>query len=142
MPTGVYLGFDFGFKRIGVAVGQKITLTARPLTTIEAKQGIPNWDVVRKLMKMWQPDALIVGLPTCIDDSELYTTCAAKQFSKQLQKQVNLPVYLTDERLSTIEARAHLFEEGGYRKIQASQVDSIAACIILQQWLQQIENKS
>ena len=141
MPTGVYLGFDFGFKRIGMAVGQKITATARPLATIQANQGVPNWEGLRKLIKEWHPEALIVGLPTCIDESELYTTKAAKKFAKQLEKQFNLPVHLVDERLSTIEARAYLFEEGGYRKIQASQVDSIAACIILQQWLQQIENK-
>lgn len=136
MREEVYLGFDFGYKRIGVAIGQKLTGSASPLATLEAKQGIPNWDTVQKLLVEWEPSALIVGLPTCIDDSELYTTKAARKFSNQLALKFSLPVYLVDERLSTVEARSHLFAKGGYRKIKASEVDSIAACIILEQWLQ------
>lgn len=136
MPDGVYLGFDFGYKRIGVAVGQQITCSARPLTTLDAKLGIPNWDAVQKIIAEWRPQALIVGLPTCIDDSEQYTTAAARGFARQLRKRFLLPVHLVDERLSTVEARAQLFAEGGYRKIKQSQVDSVAACVILEQWLQ------
>lgn len=136
MPEGVYLGFDFGYKRIGVAVGQVITCSAQPLTTIDAKQGIPDWSLIQKLITQWKPQALIVGLPTCIDDSEQYTTPAARHFAKQLKKRFVLPVHLVDERLTTVEARSLLFAEGGYRKIKGTQVDSIAACIILEQWLQ------
>ena len=136
MPKGVYLGFDFGYKRIGVAVGQEITSSARPLTTLDAKMGVPNWDAVKKILTEWRPEALIVGLPTCIDDSEQYTTQAARDFAQELLKRFLLPVHLVDERLSTVEARAQLFASGGYRKIKQSQVDSFAACIILQQWLQ------
>lgn len=136
MPEGVYLGFDFGFKRIGVAIGQAITCSARPLTTLQALHGVPQWDLVKKLLNEWQPKALIVGLPTCIDDSEQYTTPAARYFAKQLKKKFALPVHLVDERLTTVEARSRLFDQGGYRKIKGSQVDSIAACIILEQWLQ------
>ncbi|KTD24704.1 putative ribonuclease [Legionella lansingensis] len=136
MPKGVYLGFDFGYKRIGVAVGQKITDSARPLTTLDANLGIPNWDLIQKMVNDWQPEALIVGLPTHIDDSEQYTTNAARSFASQLQKRFSLPVHLVDERLSTVEARARLFAKGGYRKIKQSEVDSFAACIILEQWLQ------
>jgi len=135
--SGVYLGFDFGFKRIGVAVGQTITATAQPVATLAAQHGKPDWSVLEKLINTWHPKGLIVGLPTCIDDSALYTTEAAKRFSKALQKRFSLPVYLVDERLTTVEARAQLFESGGYRKIKKSEVDSIAACIILEQWLQQ-----
>ena len=136
MPEGVYLSFDFGYKRIGVAVGQQITSSARPLATVDAKLGVPNWDLVQKIINEWRPQALIVGLPTCIDDKELYTTAAARGFARQLRKRFSLPVHLVDERLSTVEARAQLFAEGGYRKIKQSQVDSFAACIILEQWLQ------
>lgn len=139
MPEGVYLGFDFGFKRIGVAVGQQFTQSASPLTTLDAKQGQPDWNLVLKLLKQWKPKALIVGLPTCVDDSELYTTSAAKRFAKQLHKHTTLPVHLVDERLSTVEARGELFEQGGYRKIKKTEVDSIAACIILEQWLRHPE---
>lgn len=136
MLEGVYLGFDFGYKRIGVAVGQRLTGSASPLITLEAKQGVPHWDVVQKLLNEWRPLALIVGLPTCIDDTELYTTAAARGFARQLRKRFSLPVHLVDERLSTVEARSHLFEKGGYRKIKNTEIDTIAACIILEQWLQ------
>lgn len=136
MPEGIYLGFDFGYKRIGVAVGQQLTCSASPLATLDAKLGVPNWDVVQKVVDQWQPCAMIVGLPTCIDGTEQYTTAASKGFAKQLRKRFARPVHLVDERLSTMEARAYLFAEGGYRKIKQSEVDSIAACVILEQWLQ------
>ncbi len=135
MPNGVYIGFDFGYKRIGAAVGQRLTCSASPLPTLDAKQGVPNWSSIQKLIDAWSPEALIVGIPTCIDGSELYTTAAARRFAKQLRKQFTLPVHLVDERLSTVEARGQLFEQGGYRKIKKTEVDGIAACIILEQWL-------
>jgi putative holliday junction resolvase len=135
MLEGVYLGFDFGYKRIGVAVGQQITCSARPLATLAAKLGVPNWHRVEKIISEWRPQALIVGLPTCIDGSEQYTTTAARDFACELHKRFSLPVHLVDERLSTVEARTQLFAAGGYRKIKQSEVDSFAACIILQQWL-------
>lgn len=136
MPEGVYLGFDFGYKRIGVAIGQRLTLSASPLSTLDAKLGVPDWNLVQKLIQQWKPAALIVGLPTCIDGTEQYTTAAARGFARQLRKRFALPAHLVDERLSTREARAHLFDVGGYRKIKQSEVDSIAACVILEQWLQ------
>lgn len=136
MPEGVFLGFDFGYKRIGVAVGQQITASARPLLTLDAKLGVPDWKAIEKIIKEWRPQALIVGLPRCIDDSEQYTTAAARDFAAELGNRFLLPVHLVDERLSTVEARARLFAEGGYRRIRQSQVDSYAACIILEQWLQ------
>ncbi len=138
MPEPVYLGFDFGYKRIGVAIGQRLTGHARPLSTLNAISGVPNWALVQALIDAWQPAAFIVGLPTCIDGKELYTTGAARGFARQLRKKFNIPVHLVDERLSTVEARAQLFAEGGYRKLKTSEIDSLAACIILEQWLQEI----
>lgn len=136
MPEAVFLGFDFGFKRIGVAVGQSLTCSANPLPTLAAQSGAPDWSKMQKLVEEWRPQALVVGLPTCIDDTELYTTNAAKKFAKQLEKRFSLPVHMVDERLSTVEARERLFAQGGYRKIKNTEIDSIAACIILEQWLQ------
>ena len=136
MPSGVYIGFDFGYKRIGVAVGQTLTGSASPLSTLAAKLGVPDWLIVQKILNQWKPLALVVGLPTCIDGTEQYTTAASKGFARQLRKRFALPVHLVDERLSTVEARGHLFEAGGYRKIKQAEVDSIAACVILEQWLQ------
>ncbi|MFZ4076535.1 MAG: Holliday junction resolvase RuvX [Legionellaceae bacterium] len=135
MPEPVYLGFDFGYKRIGVAVGQHLTCKASPLPTIKAEAGIPSWETIQTLMKTWRPTALVVGLPTSIDGAELTTTEAARLFADALHERFDCPVYLTDERLSTKEARAQLFEAGGYRKLKTSEIDSMAACIILEQWL-------
>lgn len=135
MPKGIYIGFDFGFKRIGVAVGQRLTCTASPLATINAVHGVPDWSILQQYLSTWRPEALIVGLPTCIDDKELYTTSASRRFAEELRKRFLMPVHLVDERLSTVEARAYLFESGGYKKIKKTEVDSIAACIILERWL-------
>ncbi len=139
MPEGVYIGFDFGYKRIGVAVGQQLTCSASPLPTLSAKQGIPDWNSVAKIITQWTPNAIIVGIPTCIDGKELYTTSAARRFAKELGKRFSLPVHLVDERLTTVEARGQLFAQGGYRKIKKTEVDGIAACVILEQWLQHPE---
>ncbi|MCA0403315.1 MAG: Holliday junction resolvase RuvX [Proteobacteria bacterium] len=137
--SGVFIGFDFGYRRIGVAVGQQITQSARPLETILAKEGIPDWSLIQKIIKEWRPKALVVGLPTKIDDTEQYTTEAARQFAGSLETHFNLPVYLVDERLTTVEARARIFESGGFRKLKQSQVDSFAASVILEQWLRSNE---
>ena len=135
MPEEIFIGFDFGFKRIGVAVGQRLTCTASPLATVNAVHGVPDWKILQQYISTWRPKALIVGLPTCIDDKALYTTAASKRFAKELKKQFLIPVHMVDERLSTVEARAYLFESGGYQKIKKTEVDSIAACIILERWL-------
>ncbi len=136
LDDGLYLGFDFGYKRIGVAVGQALTKGASPLATLYAKQGVPDWDEVAVVIKRWRPAGLIVGLPTKIDGKEQYTTKAARIFAQELAERFSLPVHLVDERLTTVEARTQLYSKGGYRKIQQTQVDSVAACIILEQWLQ------
>ncbi|MBA4696461.1 MAG: Holliday junction resolvase RuvX [Legionella sp.] len=135
MSEPMYLGFDFGLKRMGVAVGQKLTGTARPLETLAVKEGEPDWEIIKKLINVWRPEACIVGLPLRLDDKDQPITIAARRFAKQLSAFSALPTYPVDERLSTVEARALLFEQGGYRKIKKSQVDSFAASIILEQWL-------
>ena len=133
----IVLGFDFGMKRIGVAVGQAITKSARPLITLKANQGIPQWEVLNKLIKTWQPDALVVGIPLNMDGTEQPLTQAAYAFSNELQQRYELPVYGMDERLSTKDARERLFNQGGYKALQKGQVDSVAAQLILQNWLEQ-----
>lgn len=135
MHNSVYLGFDFGMRRIGLAVGQKLTQSASPLPTLQANNGIPSWDKIRAEIKKWAPVGLIVGLPRTLDDNDLYVTAAAKNFANELALRFALPVHMEDERLSTVEARAELFAMGGYRKMQKSALDSIAACVILEQWL-------
>lgn len=135
----IVLGFDFGTKRIGVAVGQTVTQSARPLETLQANQGIPQWEKLDKLIKAWQPDALIIGIPLNMDGTEQPLTLAAQAFSNALNSRYQLPVYGVDERLSTKDARERLFQQGGYKALQNGQVDSVAAQLILQNWLSQLE---
>ncbi|OGT36822.1 MAG: Holliday junction DNA helicase RuvA [Gammaproteobacteria bacterium RIFCSPHIGHO2_12_FULL_37_14] len=131
----ILLGFDFGMKRIGIAIGQSITQTARPLDTIQAKAGIPDWDALTKIIKKWLPDALIVGIPLNMDGSDQPISIHARQFANSLHTRYQLPVYETDERLTTKDARERLFSEGGYKALQDGQVDRVAAQLILQNWL-------
>src|SRR6185312_2504866 len=130
----VLLGFDFGLKRIGVAVGQTVTQTARPLVTLSAVQGEPQWTKLENLVKTWQPDGLVLGVPLNMDGTEQPLTHAARRFAQQLHERFKLPVYEMDERLSTKDARERLFAEGGYKALQQGQIDSIAAQLILQNW--------
>lgn len=135
MQNDVVLAFDFGFSKIGVAVGNKVTLSVSPLGQIAARQGEPNWQAVDKLLADWGPSALVVGIPQTLDGKKQYTTKPARAFCKTLGERTGLPVYPVDERLTTVEARSQLFEAGGYRKLKKTSVDSIAACLILEQWL-------
>lgn len=131
----ILMGFDFGTKRIGVAIGQMVTKVARPLLTLQAKDGVPAWDKLNNLVKRWQPQAFVVGIPLNMDGSEQPLTQLARSFALMLHERYKLPVYETDERLTTVDARERLFAEGGYQALQDGQVDSMAAQLILQTWL-------
>jgi putative Holliday junction resolvase len=133
-PTGVFLAFDFGLKRIGIAVGQTLTQSSTPLPTLPAKQGIPHWTTCDTLIKKWHPQGLVVGIPVAMDNTPLSVTQAAKDFADSLHQRYQLPVYEADERLSTIEARSQVFEQGGYRALQKTAIDSVAAQVILEGW--------
>ena len=137
MPR-ILLGFDFGMKRIGVAVGQTITRSARPLETLAAKEGEPNWDILGKLIKKWRPDALVVGIPLNMDGTAQPISAHAKAFGDALRQRYQLPVHEMDERLTTKDAREKLFKEGGYKALHDGQVDSIAAQLILQNWFAEL----
>lgn len=131
------LGFDYGTRRIGIAVGQKLTGTATPLTTLHLK-GQVDWEAVDKIVAEWQPDALVVGLPSHIDDTEHEMTRAARGFAKRLKKRYQLPIHLTDERLTSRIAQTLIKQQrstGSRRRQRKGDVDSLAACIILQSWL-------
>lgn len=130
----VLLGFDFGMKRIGVAIGQTVTQTARPLATLSAKAGEPNWQALEKLLKKWLPDALVVGIPLNMDGSNQAITFAAKNFADHLRSRYALPVFEIDERLTTKAAREEIFTNRGFKALQDGQVDRVAAQLILQNW--------
>ena len=112
--------FDFGTKSIGVAVGQQLTGSARPLTALKAQDGIAGLAEIEKLLKEWQPDFVVVGLPLNMDGTEQPLTDRARKFANRLHGRFGVRVELQDERLSTVEARADLFERGGFaRSIKA-----------------------
>lgn len=138
LPPHVVLGFDFGLRNIGVAIGQRVTGTATPLLTLRAKQGVPNWLDITHLVKNWQPDGLVVGIPVDLDGTEQDITLAARQFAKELWQRYELPVYEAEERLTTKAARDRVFSTGGYKALQKESIDSIAAKLIVEEWLRAI----
>ena len=104
-PPVTVLAFDFGLRNIGVATGQAITRTASEIATVRARDGVPDWNTVDALVRQWQPDALLVGLPLNMDDTESEMSTRAKGFAKKLRSRYRLTVKLVDERLTSFEAR-------------------------------------
>ncbi|MGR3807444.1 putative holliday junction resolvase [Pasteurella testudinis DSM 23072] len=130
------LAFDFGIKSIGCAVGQSITGTAQALAAFKANDGIPNWDLIEKCLREWQPKVVIVGLPLNMDGTEQEITRRARKFSQRIHGRFAVPVVLHDERLSTVEARAEIFSRRGFKALEKGKIDSISACIILESWFE------
>ena len=124
---GSFLAFDFGLKRTGVAVGNRLTRSATPQATIRA-EGDARWPLITERIAEWQPDALVVGVPFHPDGAEHDNTARARKFARQLRGRFSLPVYEVDERYSTTEAQA-----GGARD-----ADAAAAAIILEQFLRSL----
>ncbi|AWH89342.1 Holliday junction resolvase RuvX [Limnobaculum parvum] len=137
MSNRTVLGFDFGTKSIGAAIGQEITGTARPLASFKAKDGNPDWQQIEKLLKEWQPDLVVVGLPLNMDGTEQPVTAQAKKFANRLHGRFGVQIQLHDERLSTVEAKADLFSRGGFRALDKGSVDAASAVIILESWFEQ-----
>lgn len=129
----IYLGFDFGLKRIGVAVGQGVTKTATTLNILHAINGAPNWKEVDQLINDWKPKALIVGIPIG-PQGEQPITFAARKFATQLER-YDIPIHTIDELLTTKEARQRLFDMGGFQALKKSEIDSFAAKLILESWM-------
>lgn len=131
------LGFDFGTRRIGVAVGQELTTNARGLTTLANHKTQPDWARISGLIDEWQPALLVVGMPSNMDSSPHALEEMVRDFGQQLQQQYTLPVEWIDEKLSSVEAEERL-AIGNYskqRKQDRAEIDKLAAEIILQSWL-------
>lgn len=129
------MGFDFGTKKIGVAFGQSLLGTAQPLTPVPARDGIPDWDLLEKLVKEWQPQVLVVGLPLNMDGSESELSQRARKFGNRLNARFRLPVQMMDERLTTREARDTLSAVHERRKGKLPSLDSTAAVLMLESFL-------
>ncbi|MDO8321130.1 Holliday junction resolvase RuvX [Rhodoferax sp.] len=122
-----FMALDFGLKRTGFAVGNRILRTAQPQGTISA-EGKARFEKVAQQLKTWQPDALVVGVPFHPDGAAHENTVRARRFARQVHGRFNLPVFEVDERYTTTEAHA----------MGAVDADAAAACIILEQFLRSL----
>ena len=127
------LGFDFGTKKIGVALGQHVTQSASPLCLIKAINGEPDWPALIKIMDEWRPIACVVGLALNLDMSESKTSKLAKSFGEKLHNRFNIEVHYVDEHLTSFEAR--LISKSS--KKSSASVDALAAALILESWLKE-----
>jgi len=131
------IGFDFGKKYIGVAVGQEITGSASPLGSIKANDGIPHWDSLNSYLKEWQPDLIVVGLPLNMDGSEQQLTKDAKKFGNRISGRFGVKVEFQDERLTTADAKEQLFSRGGYKNLKKDNIDAESARLIIESFFEQ-----
>jgi putative holliday junction resolvase len=134
------LGFDFGVKYIGVAVGSTDPKMAHPLSQVVVKESFP-WQEIATLIREWRPAILVVGIPLNMDGTDQPLTKLARQFLESLAQRFSLPVFPVDERLTTVEARARLFSVGGYRALHKKAVDSVAAQLIVEAWLENMQDE-
>lgn len=126
------LGFDYGTRFIGLAVGQNRTGSANPLPAIAVRQGKPDWDTIGRVINEWQPDRLIIGYPLNMFDEEQDMSTRAQRFSRQLNGRFGLPTEMIDERLTTREAYAQCAQPG---RMDKQEIDSISAVLIAESWL-------
>lgn len=133
------LAFDFGSRRIGVAVGNEMLGSARQLAPLPARDGIPDWNVVSRLVNEWQPDLFVVGLPLNMDDSESQMSIRARKFGKRLYGRYGKPCEMVDERGSTREAKRIAREAGHRGNYREQGVDGLAAQLILESWFKRLD---
>lgn len=137
--TSLVLGFDFGRRRIGVAVGQTLTGSAAAETVIRTRGDAPDWTAIEALVTRWAPTRLIVGRPSNMDGTASVMTEAAEDFATELGRRTGLPVSLVDERLTSIEARETLRAQRRdgtrRRRVRREDVDAHAAKLIVESWL-------
>ncbi|MBK6725865.1 MAG: Holliday junction resolvase RuvX [Xanthomonadales bacterium] len=146
MPEAtVVLGFDYGLRRIGVAVGQRITHTASALAVMRNHESGPDWAACDALIKTWRPQALVVGLPLARDGHEQAMTHAARAFAALLRQRYAVPVHLADERFTSRAADAEFVaarRAGLARRKDAAMLDAQAARRIVEQWLHHPQTES
>jgi len=137
MSITTVLGFDYGEKRIGIATGQTITGNASPLDTVTAINHKPDWQKIEKIIKEWQPDLLIVGIPYYLDGSPSEMTKKAERFSRQLEGRFQIPTRTINETLSSFEAEQELQKKVKITQHNKQEIDKMSAAIIVQSWLEQ-----
>ncbi len=133
------LAFDYGTQNIGVASGQSLIRTASELPALKARDGIPDWNQVEQLLKDYQPDCVLVGLPLNMDDSESELSQRARKFGNRLHGRFGIKVEMVDERLSTFAAKEEAAERGHRGNYAQAPIDSIAARLILESWFTSLD---
>lgn len=128
------MAFDFGTRRIGVAVGQEMLGSGQPVALIAARDGIPDWQNIEALLQEWRPDLVVVGLPLNMDDTENDMCARARKFGKRLHGRYHVPVEMVDERLTSFQAKGEVMAAGGNRDFGRHGVDDRAAVLILETW--------
>ena len=136
MTAKTVLGFDFGTKSIGIAIGQQLTGSASPLTSIKAVDGIPDWQQIAALIEEWQPDLVVVGLPLNMDGTEQEMTQRARKFANRIAGRFGVKVATQDERLTTADAKARLFELGDFKALTKGQIDAVSAVLIIESYFE------
>ena len=131
------MAFDFGEKRIGIAIGETLFGQARALATVTESANDRRFAAIGKLIAEWRPARLVVGLPRHVDDSAHEFAARCTRFAHQLEGRYRLPVEFTDERYSSCAAESHLGNQGGRGRKLKAQLDAEAAAVILQAWLDQ-----
>lgn len=139
---GTVLAFDFGEKRIGIALGEHMLGIAHPLTTINVESNDDRFKQIAELVSEWKPSVLIVGLPLSLDGEEHEVTLLCKKFARRLDGRFSLPVVMIDERLSSIEAESSLKEMGITGRKQKPMLDQVAAQHILQSYFDQMAQEN
>lgn len=129
---GTFLAFDFGTKRIGIAVGNSIAQTTQPLVTLQGEQNDVRFATIEALLREWQPTALVVGLPCNDDGTPHEMTRLCRRFANRLKGRFNLPTILVDERYTSASASTQLNEMGVRGIKQKPLIDQVAAQHILQ----------
>ncbi|HUN76124.1 MAG TPA: Holliday junction resolvase RuvX [Steroidobacteraceae bacterium] len=138
-PAHPVVAFDFGTRRIGIAIGDTVTATAAPRPPVPVRAGHPDWSAIEREIRTAQPRLLIVGIPYNADGSAGALTGAARAFAAALRERFGLAVEHVDERWSSLEASAalkHHRQQGTRRRrVRRDQLDSVAAAVILERWL-------
>jgi putative Holliday junction resolvase len=131
---GTVLAFDFGTRKIGVAVGNTLVRVAHPLTTLRGEAKVARFDAIGALVAQWQPHALVVGRPVHADGTSHAVTAQAERFARSLEGRFGLPVMRVDERYTTKAADSALRASGVRGEARVAARDAVAAQLILQSW--------
>jgi putative holliday junction resolvase len=145
MSVVTVLGFDVGAKRIGVSVGNLISMSAREVGVLDVFEQVPDWTVLNRWIKEWMPQALVVGDPQTLDGSDQSSRQRARKFAMELAQRYALPVEQIDERNSSIEAAQRFAEarrSGAKKRHQAANLDALAAVIIVERWLNEPQSRT